>query len=91
MHRLWSERGPITHQGKHYTFENMNVTPAPKQQPIPIYVASFSKPSIELAARLGLGLVVAAGQASAMHGSLAATAAGLSRCLRRAWPASPAG
>ena len=74
VHRLWSERGLITHQGKHYRFENITVTPAPKQQPIPIYVASFSKPSIELAARLGLGLVVAAGQASAMHGSLAATA-----------------
>ncbi len=74
VHRLWSERGLITHKGKHYAFENIYVTPAPKQQPIPIYIASFSKPSIELAARLGLGLVVAAGQASAMHGSLAATA-----------------
>ena len=74
VHRLWSERGPITHKGKHYAFEDIYVTPAPMQQPIPIYVASFSKPSIELAARLGLGLVVAAGQASAMHGSLAATA-----------------
>jgi luciferase family oxidoreductase group 1 len=74
VHRLWSERGLITHKGKHYKFESIYVTPAPKQQPIPIYIASFSKPSIELAARLGLGLVVAAGQASAMHGSLAATA-----------------
>jgi len=74
VHRLWSERGPIAHRGRRYAFENISVTPAPVQQPIPIYVASFSKPSIELAARLGLGLVVAAGQASAMHGSLAKTA-----------------
>jgi luciferase family oxidoreductase group 1 len=74
VHRLWREGGPISHHGKHYSFENISVTPAPTQKPIPIYVASFSKPSIELAARLGLGLVVAAGQASAMHGSLAATA-----------------
>jgi luciferase family oxidoreductase group 1 len=74
VHRLWNERGPISHHGKHYAFENISVTPAPVQQPIPIYIASFSRPSIELAARLGLGLVVAAGQASAMHGSLAATA-----------------
>lgn len=74
VHRLWSEPGLITHKGKHYSFEDISVTPAPRQQPIPIYIASFSKPSIELAARLGLGLVVAAGQASAMHGSLAATA-----------------
>jgi luciferase family oxidoreductase group 1 len=74
VHRLWSERGPLTHKGRHYAFENISVTPTPRQQPIPIYVASFSKPSMELAARLGLGLVVAAGQASAMHGSLMATA-----------------
>ena len=75
VHRLWNERGAdhVT-SGKHYAFENISVTPEPVQRPIPIYVASFSKPSIELAARLGLGLVVAAGQASAMHGSLAATA-----------------
>jgi alkanesulfonate monooxygenase SsuD/methylene tetrahydromethanopterin reductase-like flavin-dependent oxidoreductase (luciferase family) len=74
VHRLWNERGSISHKGKHYAFEGISVTPAPVQQPIPIYIASFSKPSVELAARLGLGLVVAAGQASAMHGSLAATA-----------------
>ena len=74
VRRLWTERGPITHKGRHYAFENISVTPAPVQQLIPIYVASFSKPAIELAARLGLGLVVAAGHASTMHGSLAATA-----------------
>jgi luciferase family oxidoreductase group 1 len=74
VHRLWTERGTISHKGKHYAFADIYVTPTPVQRPIPIYVASFSKPSIELAARLGLGLVVAAGQASAMHGSLAATA-----------------
>ena len=31
----------------------------PVQRPIPAYVASFSQPSIELAARLGCGLIVA--------------------------------
>ncbi len=74
VYRLWNEPGPISHHGKHYTFEDIAVTPTTTQRPIPIYIASFSKPSIALAARLGLGLVVAAGQASAMHGSLAATA-----------------
>jgi len=39
-----------------------------------MYVASFSRPSIELAARLNVGLVVAAGAAANMHGSLAKTA-----------------
>src|SRR5262245_31873894 len=45
-HRLWSEREPVTHRGRHYSFDNIAVTPAPVQQPIPIYIASFSKPSI---------------------------------------------
>src|SRR6185437_2745521 len=50
---------------------------------IPILVASFSKPTIELAARLGLGLVVAAGQASQMHGGLnAVTQLYLDACSR---------
>jgi alkanesulfonate monooxygenase SsuD/methylene tetrahydromethanopterin reductase-like flavin-dependent oxidoreductase (luciferase family) len=59
LHRLWTSAEPISHQGKHYAFENVAITPRPVQQPIPIHVASFSRPSIELAARLGFGLVVA--------------------------------
>ena len=52
----------------------MWVTPVPVQRPIPTYIASFSKPSIDLAARLGLGLVVAAGAATSVHGGLVKTA-----------------
>jgi alkanesulfonate monooxygenase SsuD/methylene tetrahydromethanopterin reductase-like flavin-dependent oxidoreductase (luciferase family) len=40
------------------------------QQPIPTYVASFSKPSIELAARLGCGLIVAPFAAAMSFGGL---------------------
>jgi alkanesulfonate monooxygenase SsuD/methylene tetrahydromethanopterin reductase-like flavin-dependent oxidoreductase (luciferase family) len=74
VQRLWASDAPIAFHGKHYRFEDVWVTPRPVQRPIPSYVASFSRPSIELAARLGLGLVVAAGAASAVHGSLARTA-----------------
>src|SRR6185503_16302053 len=45
-------------------------TPKPVQQPIPTYVASFSKPSIELAARLGCGLIVAPFAAAMSFGGL---------------------
>jgi alkanesulfonate monooxygenase SsuD/methylene tetrahydromethanopterin reductase-like flavin-dependent oxidoreductase (luciferase family) len=69
--RLWKTVGPISHAGKYYHFEDVWITPKPVQRPLPIYVASFSRPSIELAARLGAGLVVAAGAASSVHGSLA--------------------
>ena len=73
LQRLWTTQGTVSHKGKYYNFEDVWVTPMPVQKPVPIYVAAFSKPTVELACRLGLGLVVAAGQASAMHGSLVAT------------------
>src|ERR1700730_17684154 len=57
--RLWASDERISHQGKYFSFENVAITPRPIQRPIPAYVASFSKPSIELAAKLGCGLIVA--------------------------------
>jgi alkanesulfonate monooxygenase SsuD/methylene tetrahydromethanopterin reductase-like flavin-dependent oxidoreductase (luciferase family) len=59
VQRLWASDKPLTHKGKYYQLDNLKITPQPVQRPIPIYVASFSKPSIELAARLGANLVVA--------------------------------
>jgi luciferase family oxidoreductase group 1 len=71
VQRLWESNAPIAHHGKYYNFDDVWVTPTPVQKPMPIYVASFSQPSIELAARLGTGLVVAAGAANSVHGGLA--------------------
>jgi len=48
----------------------VRITPKPVQQPIPTYVGSFSKPSIELAARLGCGLIVAPFAAAISFGGL---------------------
>jgi alkanesulfonate monooxygenase SsuD/methylene tetrahydromethanopterin reductase-like flavin-dependent oxidoreductase (luciferase family) len=70
VRRLWSADGPISHKGKHYSFDDVRITPQPLQRPIPSYVASFSKPSIELAARLGCGLVVAPFAAAMSYGGL---------------------
>ena len=54
VRRLWAADSPLSHRGKHYSFENVSITPKPVQRPIPAYVASFSKPSIELAAQARL-------------------------------------
>jgi len=70
VRRLWSEDGRISHHGKHYSFDDVRLTPKPVQRPLPAYVASFSKPSIELAARLGCGLVVAPFAAAMSYGGL---------------------
>ena len=58
------------HHGKHYRFNDVRITPKPVQRPIPIYVASFSKLSIELAARLGCNLIVAPFAAAMSFGGL---------------------
>ncbi|HVY56317.1 MAG TPA: LLM class flavin-dependent oxidoreductase [Xanthobacteraceae bacterium] len=67
---LWDADGRISHHGKHYSFDDVRITPKPVQRPIPTYVASFSKLSIELAARLGCGLVVAPFAAAMSFGGL---------------------
>jgi alkanesulfonate monooxygenase SsuD/methylene tetrahydromethanopterin reductase-like flavin-dependent oxidoreductase (luciferase family) len=70
VQKLWSAEGRITHHGKHYSFDDVRITPQPVQRPLPAFVASFSKPSIELAARLGCGLIVAPFAAAMTFGGL---------------------
>jgi alkanesulfonate monooxygenase SsuD/methylene tetrahydromethanopterin reductase-like flavin-dependent oxidoreductase (luciferase family) len=67
---LWAADRRISHHGKHYDFEDVRITPKPVQRPIPTYVGSFSKPSIELAARLGCGVIVAPFAAAITFGGL---------------------
>ncbi|HWV52478.1 LLM class flavin-dependent oxidoreductase [Pseudorhodoplanes sp.] len=71
LRNLWNSGGQrIDHKGKHYQFEDVRITPQPLQNPMPMYVASFSKPSIELAARLNCGLIVAPFAAAMSFGGL---------------------
>jgi alkanesulfonate monooxygenase SsuD/methylene tetrahydromethanopterin reductase-like flavin-dependent oxidoreductase (luciferase family) len=67
---LWSAQAPVSYRGKHYAFDDVMITPRPVQRPIPAYVGSFSQPSIELAARLGCGLIVAPFAAALSFGGL---------------------
>jgi alkanesulfonate monooxygenase SsuD/methylene tetrahydromethanopterin reductase-like flavin-dependent oxidoreductase (luciferase family) len=70
VRNLWSSDSPVSHHGKYYVIDNLSITPKPIQRPIPAYVASFSKPSIELAAKLGCGLIVAPFAAAMSFGGL---------------------
>jgi alkanesulfonate monooxygenase SsuD/methylene tetrahydromethanopterin reductase-like flavin-dependent oxidoreductase (luciferase family) len=70
VRRLWSSDGPVSHRGKYYQFGDVSITPKPIQRPIPAYVASFSQPSIELAGRLGCGLIVAPFAVAMTYGGL---------------------
>jgi alkanesulfonate monooxygenase SsuD/methylene tetrahydromethanopterin reductase-like flavin-dependent oxidoreductase (luciferase family) len=70
IQKLWAADDRISHHGKHYSFDDVRITPKPIQKPLPAYVGSFSKPSIELAARLGYGLIVAPFAAAMSYGGL---------------------
>jgi alkanesulfonate monooxygenase SsuD/methylene tetrahydromethanopterin reductase-like flavin-dependent oxidoreductase (luciferase family) len=70
VRKLWAAEGRISHHGTHYQFDDVRITPKPIQNPMPAYVASFSKPSIKLAARLGCGLIVAPFAAAMSFGGL---------------------
>ena len=70
IQKLWAAEGRISHHGKHYQFDDVRITPKPIQKPMPAYIGSFSKPSIELAARLGYGLIVAPFAAAMSYGGL---------------------
>ena len=70
VRRLWMADERISWHGKHYHFDDVRITPKPVQRPLPAYVGSFSKPSIELAARLGCGLIVAPFAAALTFGGL---------------------
>jgi alkanesulfonate monooxygenase SsuD/methylene tetrahydromethanopterin reductase-like flavin-dependent oxidoreductase (luciferase family) len=70
VRKLWAADDRISHHGKHYSFDDVRITPKPVQRPLPTYVGSFSKPSIELAARLGCGLIVAPFAAAMSYGGL---------------------
>ncbi|HEY1362307.1 MAG TPA: LLM class flavin-dependent oxidoreductase [Xanthobacteraceae bacterium] len=70
VRKLWQADGRISHHGTHYRFDDVRITPKPVQRPLPTYIGSFSKPSIELAARLGCGLIVAPFAAAMSYGGL---------------------
>jgi alkanesulfonate monooxygenase SsuD/methylene tetrahydromethanopterin reductase-like flavin-dependent oxidoreductase (luciferase family) len=70
VRKLWQAEGRMSYHGKHYRFDDVRITPKPVQRPIPTYVGSFSRPSIELAARLGCGLIVAPFAAAMSFGGL---------------------
>ncbi len=70
VHKAWTDPGVWSHHGAHYHIDDMEITPKPVQQPIPIYVGSFSKTSVEMAARKGFNIIYAPFAASMVFGGL---------------------
>jgi len=69
--RAWTETGRWSHKGRFYQFENIEVRPKPKQDPLRPYVACFSRMSMELAAKNDWNIIFAPFAATMVYGSLA--------------------
>ena len=82
--RAWTETGKWSHKGRFYQFKDVEVRPQPAQKPLRPYVACFSRPSMELAARNDWNVIYAPFAAAMVYGSLAdARAASTARPARR--------
>ena len=69
--RAWTESGRWSHKGEFYRFDDIEIRPRPAQQPLRPYVACFSRPSMELAARNDWNIIYAPFAAAMVYGSLA--------------------
>ncbi len=69
--RAWTETGKWSHKGRFYQFDNVEVRPRPAQDPLRPYVACFSRPSMELAAKNDWNIIYAPFAAAMVYGSLA--------------------
>ncbi len=59
--------GTFTHRGRHYTFEDANVTPKPGT-PIPIWLGGFAEPAIRRAGRIADGFLGSSSGTSGIEG-----------------------
>src|SRR3989454_299892 len=90
MMAAWRQ-SPFEFHGRYYsTPEPLTVVPHPVQKPHPeVYVACFSKPSIELAARLRVHAIFAPFAAAMLFGSVEAAAQESKRMAREAGHPDP--
>ena len=68
--RAWTEPGKWSHEGEFYQFKDIEIRPRPAQSPLRPYVACFSRPSMELAARNDWNIIFAPFAAAMVYGSL---------------------
>ena len=68
--KAWNSPGPWSHKGRFFDIPEMEITPKPVQQPLPVYVASFSMTSIAMAAARGLNVIYAPFAAGMNFGGL---------------------
>jgi probable F420-dependent oxidoreductase len=70
--RLWSEDN-VTHHGKYYNYEDVTISPKPKQSPLPLWIGGSSEAAIERTARYGTGWIAGGAQMPAQVGRVVAS------------------
>jgi len=70
LSRLWSADDPVSFDGQFYNLENVELCPRPYQDPFRPYIGSFSRYSMEIAARYDWNLMLAPFAASLIFGGL---------------------
>jgi probable F420-dependent oxidoreductase len=65
--RLWAEDN-VTHHGKYYNYENVTISPKPKQSPLPLWIGGSSDAAIERTAKYGTGWIAGGAQSPAQLG-----------------------
>jgi alkanesulfonate monooxygenase SsuD/methylene tetrahydromethanopterin reductase-like flavin-dependent oxidoreductase (luciferase family) len=86
--RCWTETKPFDFKGRFYNVEDVEVFPKPLQKDFRPYMGSFSRFSMELAAKWDWNLMLAPFAATILFGSLAnAVAAYREICAKAAKPA----
>jgi probable F420-dependent oxidoreductase len=58
LEESWKDQ-PFSIEGRYNKIKNLNVTPKPVQQPIPIWIGAYQEPAIRRVARLGAPLYLA--------------------------------
>jgi alkanesulfonate monooxygenase SsuD/methylene tetrahydromethanopterin reductase-like flavin-dependent oxidoreductase (luciferase family) len=69
VQKAWKE-GKFSFEGKHFSFPEIELTPMPVQDHLPIYVAAFSEPSITKAAEMGENVIFAPFAANMVFGTM---------------------
>ncbi len=70
IQKAWRSKGPISHEGENFSFPEIQLTPTPVQENLPIYVAAFSEPSIRKAAEMGEHVIFAPFAANMVFGTM---------------------
>jgi probable F420-dependent oxidoreductase len=64
LNRLWTE-DEVSFEGRYYHYDEVTISPKPKQQPLPLWIGGSSEAAIERTARYGSGWLAGSGQSPA--------------------------